>query len=100
VSEEVALVLIDYQKEMFENVKSETTPDEIDLNVRLLIRAVKAFRISVVLSTVVVKMGVNGPTRASIAGELPGIEFIDPSAMNARENTTFRTTIEKRAEKG
>jgi hypothetical protein len=33
-SEQVALVLIGYQKEMFENVRSETAPDEIDLNVR------------------------------------------------------------------
>ena len=35
-AEDVALVLIDYQKEMFENVKSETRPDEIELNVRFL----------------------------------------------------------------
>jgi hypothetical protein len=46
VSEDVALVLIDYQKEMFENVKSETRPEEIELNVRFLIRAAKAFNIS------------------------------------------------------
>src|SRR6266566_8769580 len=76
-SEEVALILIDYQKEMFENVKSETTPDEIDLNVRFLIRAAKAFNIPVVLSSVGVTMGVNGPTRASITDELPGLEAID-----------------------
>ena len=31
-AEEVALVLIDYQKEMFENVRSETGPDEIELD--------------------------------------------------------------------
>lgn len=40
-SEQVALVLIDYQKEMFENVRSETTPDEIDLDVRFLIKTAK-----------------------------------------------------------
>ncbi len=70
-SEEVALILIDYQKEMFENVKSETTPDEIDLNVRFLIRAAKAFNIPVVLSSVGVTMGVNGPTRAPITTNCP-----------------------------
>ena len=72
-SEEVALVLIDYQKEMFDNVRSETTPDEIDLNVRFLIRSAKAFNIPVVLSSVGVEMGVNGPTRASIRDELSGV---------------------------
>ena len=61
-AEDVALVLIDYQKEMFENVKSETRPDEIELNVRFLIRVAKAFNIPVILSTVAVQMGVNGPT--------------------------------------
>ncbi|MGX1325214.1 nicotinamidase-related amidase [Bradyrhizobium sp. USDA 377] len=94
-SEEVALVLIDYQKEMFENVKSETTSDRIDLNVRFLIRVAKAFNIPVVLSSVGVKMGVNGPTRASIADELPGVEVIDRSSMNAWEDAAFRAAIEK-----
>jgi hypothetical protein len=33
--EDSALVLIDYQKEMFESIRSETSADLIDLNVRL-----------------------------------------------------------------
>ena len=98
-SEEVALLLIDYQKEMFENVKSETTPDEIDLNVRFLIRAAKAFNIPVVLSSVGVTMGVNGPTRASITDELPGLEVIDRSSMNAWEDAAFRAAVEKTGRK-
>jgi nicotinamidase-related amidase len=95
ISEDVALVLIDYQKEMFENVKSETTPNQIDLNVRFLIRSAKAFNIPVVLSTVGVEMGVNGPTRASIREELPGVEPIDRSSMDAWEDRGFRSAIEK-----
>lgn len=66
IADGVALVLIDYQKEMFENVKSETKPDEIELNVRFLIRAARAFNIPVILSSVGVQMGVNGPTRPAI----------------------------------
>ena len=98
-SEDVALVLIDYQKEMFENVRSETRPAEIELNVRFLIRAANAFDIPVVLSTVGVEMGVNGPTRASIREELPGVEPIDRSSMDAWEDRGFRAAIEKTGRK-
>lgn len=98
-AEEVALVLIDYQKEMFENVRSETTPEAIDLNVRLLIKAAKAFDIPVVLSTVGVEMGVNGPTRASIQDELPSLAVIDRSSMDAWEDAAFRAAVEKTGRK-
>lgn len=98
-SEEVALVLIDYQKEMFENIRSETSPDQVELNVRLLIKAAKAFDIPVILSTVGVEMGVNGPTRPSIQDELPGIEVIDRSSMDAWEDAAFRAAVDKTGRK-
>ena len=41
--EESALLLIDYQKEMFDQIRSETPAELIDLNVRLLIKAAEAF---------------------------------------------------------
>ena len=91
--EDSALVLIDYQKEMFENIRSETSADLIDLNVRLLIKAAKAFEIPIVLSTVGVEMGVNGPTRASILSELPDVKVIDRSTMNAWEDRAFREAV-------
>ena len=94
-NDEVALVLVDYQKEMFENVRSETGSEQIDLNVRLLARAARAFDIPVVLSTVGVEMGVNQPTRQSILDELPGIPVIDRSSMNAWEDPAFRAAIGK-----
>ena len=98
-SEQVALVLIDYQKEMFENIRSETTPDQVELNVRLLIKAAKAFDIPVVLSTVGVEMGVNGPTRKSIQDELPGVEVIDRTSMDAWEDAAFRAAVKKTGRK-
>jgi len=98
-SEEVALVLIDYQEEMFTNVNSETTADEIELNVRFLIRAAKAFNIPVVLSSVGVEMGVNRPTRASIVNEVPELQVIDRSSMDAWEDRAFRAAIEKTGKK-
>ena len=98
-SEDVALVLIDYQKEMFENVRSETGEKTIELNVRLLAKAAKAFGIPVVLSTVGVQMGVNGPTRASLLEELQGVTVIDRSSMNAWEDTAFRAAVEATGKK-
>jgi nicotinamidase-related amidase len=97
--QDVALVLIDYQKEMFETVRSETPADLIEFNVRLLIKAAKAFDIPIVLSTVGVAMGVNHPTRQSILDELPGIEVIDRSSMNAWEDQPFVAAVKETGRK-
>jgi nicotinamidase-related amidase len=97
--EEAALILIDYQKEMFDQVRSETPAAMIDLNVRLLIKAAKAFGMPVILSTVGVEMGVNGPTRDSILAELPGVAVIDRSSMNAWEDEAFRAAVKETGRK-
>jgi nicotinamidase-related amidase len=97
--EDSALVLIDYQKEMFDTVRSETSAELIDLNVRLLIKAAKAFNMPIVLSTVGVEMGVNHPTRQSILDELPGIQVIDRSSMNAWEDKAFLEAVKKTGRK-
>jgi nicotinamidase-related amidase len=91
--EDCALVLIDYQKEMFEVIRSETSADLVDLNVRLLAKAAKGFEIPIVLSTVGVELGFNGPTRESILSELDGIEPIDRSSMNAFEEQAFSDAV-------
>lgn len=93
--QESALILIDYQKEMFDGVRSETSAELIDLNVRLLIKAAKAFDMPVILSTVGVEMGVNQPTRQSILDELPGTQVIDRSSMNAWEDAAFLAAVKK-----
>jgi len=67
-----ALVLIDYQKEMFEVIRSETNADLAELHVRLLARTARAFGMPIVLSTVGVAYGFNGPTLPSILSELDG----------------------------
>ncbi len=98
-SDEVALLLIDYQEEMFSNIRSETPAAEVELNVRFLIRAAKAFNIPVVLSSVAVKMGVNKPTRASVRDELADQEVIDRTSMDAWEDKAFRAAVEKTGKK-
>ena len=97
--EDCALVLIDYQKEMFEVIRSETDADLVELNVRLLARAAKAFDMPIVLSTVGVGYGLNGPTQPAILGELEGIEPIDRSSMNAFEDAPFRAAVQQTGRK-
>jgi nicotinamidase-related amidase len=91
--DEVALILIDFQEEMFDQVHSETGPAWIDLNIRFLMRVANAVDVPIILSTVGVAMGVNGPTRSSIAAELPDTSVIDRSSMNAWEDTRFRDAV-------
>src|SRR2546423_117402 len=93
-AEDCALVLIDYQREMFEVIRSETDADMVELHARLLAKTAKAFDIPIVLSTVGVELGFNGPTLPSILEELEGIEPIDRTSMNAFEDTAFRQAVE------
>lgn len=97
--DDCALLLIDYQNEMFETIRSETSADIADLNVRLLAKAAKAFNMPVVLSTVGVKYGINAPTHASILSELPGVEAIDRTSMNAFEDRAFSDAVKKTGRK-
>ena len=98
-AEDCALVLIDYQKEMFEVIRSETYADLVELNVRLLARTAKAFDMPIVLSTVGVGYGFNGPTLPSVLSELDGIEPIDRSSMNAFEDQGFRDAVQETGRK-
>jgi nicotinamidase-related amidase len=98
-SENSALVLIDYQKEMFEVIRSETNADLVELNVRLLAKTAKAFDMPIVLSTVGVKVGINGPTRPGILDELPGVQPIDRTSMNAFEDQAFRKAVKNTGRK-
>ncbi len=88
-----ALVLIDYQNEMFEVIRSETSADLVELNVRLLAKTARAFGMPIVLSTVGVGFGINGPTVAPVLAELDGLEPIDRSSMSAFEDQAFREAV-------
>jgi nicotinamidase-related amidase len=93
-ADDCALVLIDYQNEMFEVIRSETSSDLVELHVRLLAKTAKAFDMPIVLSTVGVGYGLNGPTLPSVLAELDGIEPIDRASMNAFEDQAFRAAVE------
>jgi nicotinamidase-related amidase len=91
--EDCALVLIDFQNEMFEVIRSETDAALVELHVRLLAKIAKALDMPIVLSTVGVGLGFNGPTLPSILAELEDIEPIDRSSMNAFEDDAFREAV-------
>ena len=92
-NEDCALVLIDYQPEQLESVRSETAHDLIELHTRWLVRAAKAFQIPIVLSTVGVASGRLSPTLPGIDAELEGIEPIDRTSMNSFEDQAFREAV-------
>src|SRR6202140_5408400 len=92
-AEECALLLIDYQNEMFEVIRSETNADLVELHARLLARTAKAFDMPIVLSSVGVKFGFNGPTLPSIVADVD-MEPIDRTSMNAFEDQAFRDAVE------
>src|SRR2546426_7050631 len=97
--QDCALVLIDYQKEIFATIRSETRADLVELNVRLLARTAKAFNMPIVLSTVGVAARINGPTQPAILAELPGLQVIDRTTMNAFEDRAFREAVKKTGRK-
>ena len=92
-ADDCALVLIDYQTEMVEVIRSETNGDLVELHARLLARVAKAFGMPIVLSTVGVGYGFNGPTLPSILDEVDGIEPIDRTSMNAFEDQAFSEAV-------
>jgi nicotinamidase-related amidase len=92
-AEDCALVLIDYQKEMFEVIRSDTNSDLVELHVRLLAKTAKAFGLPIVLSTVGVGAGFNGPTLPSIQAELEDLDPIDRTSMNAFEDKAFSDAV-------
>jgi nicotinamidase-related amidase len=91
--EDCALLLVDYQNEMFEVIRSETDRDLVELHARLLAKTAKALDMPIVLSTVGVGFGFNGPTLPSVLSELEGMEPIDRSSMNAFEDDAFREAV-------
>src|SRR2546429_9473876 len=92
-ADDCALVLIDYQKEMFEVIRSETSADLVEMHVRLLAKTAKAFDMPIVLSTVGVGYGFKKPTIPSMLAELEGIEPTDRTSMNAFDDTAFSDAV-------
>lgn len=87
-----ALLLIDYQDHVMDVIFAQDTR-VIELNVCTLARMALAFKIPVILSTVGVEMGANGPTIEALRKVLPKVKDIDRSTMNAWGDAKFRDAV-------
>lgn len=87
-----ALLFIDYQPELLRGVHSGD-PALIELNARMLAKAAAAFKIPIILSTIGVEMKVNTPTVELLKKELPGVDELDRSSMNAWEDEAFLRAV-------
>src|SRR6267143_5326426 len=87
-----ALLLIDYQQNVLEQV-FEQDRRVVELNARTLAKAALDFKIPVILSTVGVEMGVNGPTIPSLKAVLPNVKDIDRSSMNSWDDAKFVAAV-------
>jgi nicotinamidase-related amidase len=89
---ECALILSDYQDHIFDTVWQQDRR-VIELNVCTLAKMAVAFKIPVILSTVGVESGANGPTIASLQDAVPGVKDIDRSSMNAWDDPKFVAAV-------
>lgn len=87
-AEDSVLILIDYQPEVLDNIHDRDLK-LVELNAVALTQMATKLNIPVVLSTVAVKMGFEKPTIPALKEALPGVEEIDRTTMNAREDEAF-----------
>jgi nicotinamidase-related amidase len=89
---ECVLMFIDYQDHVMDLIFAQDRRI-IELNIRTLAKMAVAFKIPVILSTVGVEMGVNGPTVESLRALLPHVQDIDRSSMNAWGDAKFVAAV-------
>jgi len=89
---ECTLMFIDYQEHVFDVIFAQDRR-VIELNARTLAKMAVAFQIPVILSTVGVEMGANGPTIDSLRAVLPNVKDIDRSTMNAWGDPKFVAAV-------
>src|SRR6516164_7781640 len=89
---ECALVFMDYQDNILGMV-FEQDRRVVELNASTLASAAVKLGIPVVLTSVGVGMGLNGPTVASLQAALPGHKAIDRTTTNAWEDPAFLAAV-------
>lgn len=90
--ENSALIIIDFQNTQVSSIESMDKYTLIQ-NVVALAKLAKVFKIPVVVSTVNVKTGVNGPTIPQLAHEVNDLPSYDRTTINAWEDLEFLAAV-------
>src|SRR5437660_96489 len=90
-SENAALILVDHQVGLMTGVRDYST-GELKHNVIALAKAAKALKLPIVVTTTA-RDSMWGPTFPELVEELPGIEIIDRSSVNAFDDTRVAGAI-------
>jgi nicotinamidase-related amidase len=92
------LAIIDFQPTQVRSVTS-MDHDQLVTNVCRVARTALAFEVPIVLSTVNVTAGTNGPTISPLTEILTGIDAIDRTTVNSWEDVDFRRAVESTGRK-
>jgi nicotinamidase-related amidase len=93
-----ALLIIDYQPLQVSSIASMDRRTLV-ANIVAVARAAKLYALPIVLSTVNVKTGKNGPTIHQLAEVLAGIDAFDRTTINAWEDEEFVTAVKAASRK-
>jgi nicotinamidase-related amidase len=90
--ENAAVIIIDYQATQVGDIES-TDKYRMVQNTIALVKLARAFKMPVVVSTVNVKTGINGPTIPQIAYEVKDLPSYDRTSINAWEDAEFLEAV-------
>ena len=90
--ENSAVIIIDYQATQVGSIES-TDKYRMVQNTIALVKLAKVFKIPIIISTVNVKTGINGPTIPQIAYEVKDLPSYDRTTINAWEDMEFLEAV-------
>jgi nicotinamidase-related amidase len=90
--ENSAVIIIDYQNTQVGSIES-TDKYRMVQNTIALVKLARVFKIPMVISTVNVKSGINGPTIPQIAHEVKDLPSYDRTTINAWEDIEFLEAV-------
>src|SRR5258706_126798 len=90
--ENSAVIIIDYQATQVGSIES-TDKYQMVQNTIALVKLAKVFKMPIIVSTVNVKAGINGPTIPQIAHEVKDLPSYDRTTINAWEDMEFLEAV-------
>jgi nicotinamidase-related amidase len=90
--ENSTVIIIDYQATQVGSIES-TDKYRMVQNTITLVKLARVFKMPVIVSTVNVKTGINGPTIPQIANEVKDLPSYDRTTINAWEDTEFLEAV-------